>query len=85
MEKVNEIINDSQLHCLRYDNAHASGFFNKTLKTWHEKPDIDKIYASFVPFMTQQEEYCLNNQPTSGTPGFSKAIVDIIYLPKCKN
>ena len=83
--KGNEIINYSQLLCLCTKIYMHPYFSTKHSKPGAKKTDIDKTYANFVPFMTQQEEYCLNNQPTSGTPGFSKAIVDIIYLPKCKN
>ena len=56
--------------------------FQQKLKAWREKPDIDNIYANFVIFMTQQEEDLLNNQPISGTTGFSKAMVDSIVHKK---
>ena len=52
-EEGNERINDSQLLCLCYNNVHASGIFNETLKNWHKKTDINKTYAKFVPLMTQ--------------------------------
>ena len=81
-EEGNEIINDSELHRLCYDNVHAPGLFNKTLKTWREKPDVDKSYSNFFPFMTQQEEGCLSNQPTFGTAGFSNDMVDSIVHDK---
>ena len=83
-EEVNKIINDSQLLGLCYVNMHASRLFNKTLKTWRKKLDIDKTYANFVPFMTQQEEDCLSNQPTSVTTGYSNAMIDIIVHDKIK-
>ena len=68
-EERNEIINDSQLLCLCCDNVHATIIFNETLKTRRKKTDIDKTYANFPPFMTQQEEDCLSYQPTYGTTG----------------
>ena len=63
---------------------HASGIFNKTIKTWRKKTDIDKKYAINPPFTTQQEKYCLSNKPTSGTEGFSNAMVDEIINDKMK-
>ena len=83
-EEFNEIINDCKLLFVCYDNVHASGLFSKTLKTWRKKVDIDKTYANFVPFRTQQEEDRLNNQPTSGTSGFRNAMFDIIVHDKMK-
>ena len=50
----NEVINDRQLIFLYYNNVHASLIFSETLKKWRKKPDIDKTYATFVPFTTQQ-------------------------------
>ena len=32
--------------------------------------------------MNQQKEYCLSNQPTSGTTGYSNAIIDSIVNKK---
>ena len=81
-EEGNEIINDSQLLRLCYNNVHASGIFNETLKTWREKPDIDKIYANFFPFVTQQEEDRPINQPKSGTRGYINAMIDNIVDDK---
>ena len=78
------MFNDSQLLCLFYDNVHASGIFNETLKTWREKPDINKTYANFVPFMNQQENYCLNNKPTSVTADFINTMVGSIVHYKMK-
>ena len=63
-------------------NVHASRVFNKKLKTWREKTDVDETYETFVPFMTQQEEDCLNNQPTSGTAGFRNVVVYSIVHDK---
>ena len=57
-------------------------FSAKHSKTWREKVDIDKTYANFSPFRTQQEEDHLNNQPTSGTSGFINAMVDSIVHEK---
>ena len=81
-EEGNQIINEIQLLRLFYDNVHASILFNETLKTWREKPDIDKTYANFAPFMTQQEEDCPSNQATSGTTGYSNAMIDRILHDK---
>ena len=81
-EEVNEIINDSQLLRLCYDNVHASGLFKKTLKTWREKPDINKTYAKIVPFMIQQEEYRLSIKQAYRVEGFSNTMVDDIVHGK---
>ena len=81
-EEGNEIINNIQLLHLCYYNVHASGNFIETLKTWRKKLDIDKTYANFFPFMTQQEEDRLNNKPTSGTAGFSNNMLDSIVHEK---
>ena len=81
-EEGNEIFNDSQLICLFYDNANASRVLNETLKTWRKKTDIDKAYENFVLFMTQQEEYPLNNNPTHGTTSYSNTMVDRILHEK---
>ena len=62
----------------------SSGLFGETLKTWNKKIDIDKTYAKFFPFTTQQEEDCLNNQSTSGTAGLRNAMVGIIVHNKMK-
>ena len=79
-QEGNKIINVSQLLCLCYNNVQASVIFRETLKTWREKTDINKTYAKFVPFVTQQEEVRINNQTTSGTAGFSNSMVDrIVY------
>ena len=51
----NEIINDSQLICLWYEDMYASPLFNETIKTWQKKKP-NKIYAEFFPFMTQQQD-----------------------------
>ena len=83
-EEGNEIFNYSQLLCLCYKNVHASVIFNYTLKIWWLKRDNDKIYAIFSLFMTQQEEDCLNNQPTSGTAGFKNTVIDSILDDKRK-
>ena len=83
-EEGNEIINDSKLLFLYYDSVHTSGIFSKTLKTWRGKLDIDKKYAKFVPFMTQQEEDCLNSQQTSGKEGFINTMADSIVHDKMK-
>ena len=77
-----QIINVSQLIWLCYDNVHASRIFRETLKTWRKKTDINETYEIFYPFMNQQEDDCLNNQPTSGTAGFSNAMVDRIVHDK---
>ena len=81
-EEGNEIINDRKLLCPCYKNLHVSELFNETLKTWQEKPYIHRTYANSVPFMTQQEEDCLSNKPTSRTTGYSNAIIDSIVHDK---
>ena len=57
-------------------------FSMKKIKTSPKKKILDKKYANFVPYMTQQEEDLLNNQPTSVTAGFRKIIVDSIVHTK---
>ena len=47
-----------------------------------KKPYIHKTYSNIFPFMTQQEEDCLNNKPTSRTAGYSNAMVDSIVHDK---
>ena len=47
-----------------------------------QKKDIDKTYLNFVPFMTPQEEDCVNNNPTSGTTGYRNAMIDSIVHDK---
>ena len=81
-DEVNEIINSSQLLPLFYYNAHAYWIFNKMLKTRRKKINIDKIYANFVPFVTQQEKYRISSQPTSGTVGFSNSVIGRIVNNK---
>ena len=61
---------------------HASGLFSETLKSWSEKRYIDKTYATFVPFVTQQEGDCLNNHPTLEIAGFSNTMIDSIVHDK---
>ena len=46
-EKGNEIINDSQLLRLLYDNVHASRIFNKTLKNWRKNQILIKYMQNF--------------------------------------
>ena len=81
-EEGNEIINYIQLIWICYDHVHTSGFFNETLKTWREKPDIERTYANFVSFVTQQEEDRLSNQPTSGTTAYRNFIIDSTVYEK---
>ena len=47
-----------------------------------QKIDIDKTYENFVPFMTQQEEYFLSNQPTSIRTCYINAMIDSIVHKK---
>ena len=83
-EEGNKIINDSQLLHLYYNKVHCIRTFQGNTQNLAQKPDIDKTCTNFVPFMTQQEKDHLNNQPTSGTSGFSNAIVDRIVQDKMK-
>ena len=53
-------------------------FSVKYSKPGTKKINIDQTYENFVPFMTQQKEDSLNNQPTSGIVGFRNAMVDSI-------
>ena len=83
-DEGNEIMNYIQLLCLCNNNVHAYGLFNETLKTWRKKTNINKTYANFSAFMTEQEEDRLSNQPTSGTTGYINKIIDIIVHDKIK-
>ena len=42
-----------------------------------QKPDVNKKYANFIPFVNQQEEDRLSNQLTSVTTGYINAMIDI--------
>ena len=50
-------------------------FSTKHSKPGAKKTDTDKTYTQFPPFMTQQEEDRLSNQPTSGKTGYRNAII----------
>ena len=43
-----------------------------------QKPDVNKKYANFIPFVNQQEEDRLSNQLTSVTTGYINAMIDSI-------
>ena len=53
-------------------------FSEKHSKPGAKKQISIKTYEHFFSFMTQQEDNCLNNQPTSGTADFINSMVDRI-------
>ena len=67
----NEVIDDSQLARKGYEIVKKTGLFEDDCKTWRNKPDADRTWASFQPFFANADDDRRKNAPTTSTAGYS--------------